>query len=402
MTRGVVIAGGGLAAQRCCETLRARGYGGPVRVVCAEPEPPYDRPPLSKQLLAGTMAESDVVLRPRAWYEDHGVELLLGARARALRPGARALALSDGRELRYDRLLLATGGRARTLPALEGFANVHVLRSLADARRLRARLLPGARLAVVGAGFIGLEAAATARGLGVEVTVLEALPAPLAHVLGSRLARWLAELHRAEGVDLRTSCRLAAACGNGRVEELVLADGRRVACDAVLVAVGMEPATSWLAGSGLGAAGGVPTDGAGRTSLRHVYAAGDAAAPFDPRAGAHARSEHWDAAARQGAAAARAMLGADPGAPTLPTFWSDQYGVRIQLAGHPRGADGLRLEGDPAQRDFSALLTRAGRPVAGFAAGRPRALARLRRAILDAGGAPGTREPAPSAEMEAA
>ena len=378
---GVLIVGGGLAAQRCAETLRRRGYEGTVRMVCAEPDPPYDRPPLSKELLAGTVAEETVAYRPAWWYEEKKVELLLGARAEALDPATRTVRLDSGAELGYEKLLIATGSAARQLPFLKGFENVHSLRTLSDARALRQELAPGARLAVVGAGFIGQEVAATARGLGVEVTMIEALETPLAPILGAELGAWFAELHRGEGVRMLTGAMLESASGRGgRLEQLVLAGGERIACDAAVVGVGTAPATAWLAGSGLDEKG-VRTDTAGRSSLPGVFAAGDASVRFDPRFGNHARTEHWDAAAWQGAAAAKAMLGEYPGTPPLPSFWSDQYGLRVQSVGHPHLGDAVVIEGNPAARDFEAVFLRSGVLVAGLAVGRPRAIPVLRKRI---------------------
>jgi NADPH-dependent 2,4-dienoyl-CoA reductase/sulfur reductase-like enzyme len=376
---GIVLVGGGLASQRAAETLRRRGYDGPLRMVCGEPEAPYDRPPLSKAVLAGAAADDSVALRDRGWYGENGVELMLGARAQRLDAERRELVLAGGERLRYGQLLIATGGAARQLPFLR-HDNVHALRTLADVRALRAELRPGSRLVIVGAGFIGQEVAATARRLGVEVTIVEALAAPLAPILGEELGRWFAGLHAEEGVQLICGAMVAEASGGERVEELVLADGRRLACDTVVVGVGTVPATAWLRGSGLDESG-VRVDVCGRTGLPGVYAAGDASVPFDPRFGEHARTEHWDAAAWQGAAAARAMLGEYPGAPPLPSFWSDQYGVRIQSVGHPHRADAVAIEGDPATRDFEAVFSSGGRPVAGLAVGRPRSIPRLRKQI---------------------
>jgi NADPH-dependent 2,4-dienoyl-CoA reductase/sulfur reductase-like enzyme len=377
---GIVIVGGGLAAQRCAESLRRRGYEGRVRMVCAEPAPPYDRPPLSKELLAGEVEEESVAYRSAGWYEEKRVELALGTRAIGLDSGARRVVLDSGGELPYGQLLIATGGGARRLPFLEGYENVHYLRTLADARRLRAELGAGVRLAIVGAGFIGQEVASTARRLGAEVTMIEALETPLAPILGEEVGGWFAGLHREEGVRVLTGTMLEGARGDGRVEELLLAGGEPLACDAVVVGVGTVPATEWLEGSGL-EPGGVPTDTAGRTALPGVFAAGDATLPFDPRFGAHARTEHWDAAAWQGAAAAKAMLGEYPGTPPLPSFWSDQYGLRIQYVGHAHHADAVSLDGDPAERDFEAVFTRGGIPVAGLAVGRPRAIPALKKRI---------------------
>ena len=377
---GVVIVGGGLAAQRCAEALRRRGYDGSVRLVCAEPEPPYDRPPLSKELLSGAIDEQALSYRPAWWYREREVELLLGARAVGLDAATRRLRLDTGASLPYGKLLIATGGSARRLPFLEGYENVHYLRTVEDARRLRANLAAGARLAVVGAGFIGQEVAATARGLGAEVTMIEALQTPLAQILGERLGRWFAALHSDEGVRVLTGAMLEGARGERRVEELLLAGGTTIACDAVVVGVGTAPAAAWLQGTGLEQTG-IRTDTAGRTTLPAVFAAGDVTVPFDPRFGAHARTEHWDAAAWQGAAAAKAMLGEYPGTPPLPSFWSDQYGLRIQYVGHAHHSDGVVFEGDPAGRDFEAVFTRAGAPVAGLTVGRPRAIPALRKRI---------------------
>jgi 3-phenylpropionate/trans-cinnamate dioxygenase ferredoxin reductase subunit len=380
MSDGIVIAGGGLAAQRCCETLRAKGWAGAIRVVCAEPLPPYDRPPLSKELLAGEMPVEALALRPRDWYREHEVDLILGTRATALDLGERRLELSVAAALRYERLLIATGAAPRPLPLLEGYSNAGPLRTLADTRRLEHVLRMHGRLAVVGAGFIGLEVAATARARGAEVTIVEAAAAPLAAVLGTKLGSWFAELHRAEGAEVLTGARIDRVRGRNRVRELVLADGRRIACDHVLVGVGVDAATRWLAGSGLDPAG-VPVDPCGRTDAPDVFAAGDAARPYDPALGRHVRTEHWEAAARQGAAAARAMLGLEP-APIPPAgFWSDQYGTRVQYVGYATEADRVVVDGDPAGRDFQAEFTRAGATVAVLLAGRPRALAEARRRV---------------------
>ena len=378
----MVIVGGGLAAQRAAETLRRRGYEGRVRIVCAEPDPPYDRPPLSKEVLAGTATDETVAFRAPEWYRDMEVELLLATTAVGLDPGAHRVLLASGGELDYGALLIATGGAPRRLPLLD-HENVHTLRTLEDTRRLRAELRPGTRLAIVGAGFIGQEVAATARRLGVEVTIVEALETPLERILGVRLGSWFADLHAEEGVEVITGVSLIGVRGRDRVEELILQDSRRLRrlrCDSVLVGVGTEPATGWLAGSGLDP-GAVRVDDCGRTEAPDVYAAGDVSAPFDSRSDSHARTEHWGAAAWQGAAAAKAMLGEEPGVAPMPSFWSDQYGIRIQCVGHPHLADEATIEGTPDDRDFEALLTRAGVPVAGLAVGRPRAIPVLRDLI---------------------
>ncbi len=280
-TDGIVVAGGGLAAQRCAETLRRSGYDGPIRVLCAETHRPYDRPPLSKELLQGTCAQDELGFRDRDWYAEHDVELLLGARASALSPADRRVKLSTGESLRYERVLIATGSRPRTLPMLDGLSNVSVLRTVDDATALRDVIAHGAHLAIVGAGFIGQEVAATARRLGAEVTMIEAAPTPLYGILGEQLGRWFAELHSAEGVTVIVGTTIEGVEANGRVQALTLSDGRRIEPDHVVVGVGAQAEIDWLAGSGVSCNGGVHVDLHGRTTTPHVFAAGDAAATFD-------------------------------------------------------------------------------------------------------------------------
>ncbi len=347
-------------------------------MVCEEAVRPYDRPPLSKELLAGQ--DKRLSFREHDWYADNDVTLLLGERASGLDPAAQVLTLASGEELAYDELLIATGAAPRTIPATHRFENSFALRTLADAEALRSQLTPGSRLAIVGAGFIGLEVASTARKLGVHVEIVEAADTPLSAILGPRLGRWFADMHAGEGVSLSLSTSVSEFRGNGRVEELILSDGRSVECDALVVAIGVAPALEWLAGSPLDPHG-IAVDAAGRTSLPNVYAAGDAARPWEPALGSHVRSEHWEAAAAQGAAAAEAMLGLEQASRAPASFWSDQYGVRIQYLGHAALADSVAIDGDPAARDFTALFTRRGKPVAALLAGRPRAHAEVRRLI---------------------
>lgn len=376
---GVVIVGGGLAAQRCLETLRGRGFGGRIAMVCGEAELPYDRPPLSKGVLAGELDEAEVGFRPARWYADQLVELTF-RRAVRVDTKRRRVRLDDARELAYEDLVIATGSAPRLLRPLEGYSNVHYLRTIADARRLRAELRKGGRLAVIGAGFIGQEVASTARAAGAEVTIVEALPAPLGSVLGERVGRALMKMHSDEGVDVRLSSALEGARGNGTVEELQLSGGERVDCDLVVVGIGVAPDASWLEGSGLGTDG-VITDSDGRTKLPHVFAAGDVTQAFDHRIGRLRRSEHWDAAARQGSAVARSILDerAEPAPP--PSFWSDQYGVRIQYFGHAELSDETTVEGRTDDRRFAVVYTRRGRPIGVLTVDEPRAFARLRREI---------------------
>jgi 3-phenylpropionate/trans-cinnamate dioxygenase ferredoxin reductase component len=377
----IVIVGGGLAGQRCAEALRRDGYGGALRMVCAERHRPYDRPPLSKELLANGAGAESVAFRAPDWYETQSVDLLLGLPAVGVDLARRRIELADGTSLGYRQLVVASGSRPRTLPMLDRFENVSVLRSVDDCLRLREVLASRPRLSVIGGGFIGQEVAATARSLGAEVTIIEAAAAPLISVLGAELGGWFVALHEAEGVEVLTSCAVAGCVGNGRVESLQLSNGRTVATDHVLVGVGVVPQVAWLAGSGLAGPDGVPADSAGRTAAEGVMAIGDAAATFDPLTGAHVGGSHWEAAGRQAVRAARAMLGLEPGPAPLTSFWTDQYGIRIQYLGHARLADRLVLDGDPAQRDFIATFLRSGEPVAGLIVGRPRALSAVRKLI---------------------
>lgn len=378
----VVVAGGGLAAQRCVETLRRCGYDESITMVCAEAHRPYDRPPLSKAVLAGAEADATLAFRAQEWYRDQSVELRLGVAAAGLDTDRRRLTLSDGDELPYDQLLIATGARPRRLGLLGGFANVTTLRNLEDARELRAALGAGGRLAIVGAGFVGQEVTVAARAAGVETSVIELAQLPLEGLLGTAVATWLADLHRSEGVRMLLGARLTGARGGDRVEALTLDDGREIACDHVLVGVGVTPDLEWLAGSGL-AIDGVPVDVDGRSACAGVYAAGDAAATFDPALGRRVAGAHWESAGRQGSRAAKAMLGLGPGPLPASSFWSDLYGTRIQYLGHASLADDVQIDGDPAERDFAATFTRAGRAVAALLVGRPRQLPTA-RALLSA------------------
>jgi 3-phenylpropionate/trans-cinnamate dioxygenase ferredoxin reductase subunit len=376
---GVVIAGGGLAAQRAAETLRRGGYDGRLRMICAERHRPYDRPPLSKEVLAGV---EHGTFRAAAWYEEHGVELELGVAAAGLDCRERAVTLADGHELRYDRLLIATGSRPRRLTLLDGFANVHTLRTRDDAHALRAALADGGRLVIVGAGFIGQEVAAAAARAGVHATIVEAAAAPLQALLGADVGAWFAQLHRSQGVDVILGAEIAATEGARHVEALTLSDGRRLACDHVVVGAGVDPDLAWLAGSGLDPTG-VAVDADGRTAAPDVFAAGDAAATYDPVLRRHVPGGHWESAVRQGVAAARAMLGREPQRSAPASFWSDLYDTRVQYLGNARLADRTAIDGDPAARDFTITFTRDGRPVAVLLVGRPHELPNA-RALLAA------------------
>lgn len=375
-TNRLVIVGGGLAAQRCCETLRTTGDDRPVTLLAAEPVRPYDRPPLSKEVLAG--GDGEVAFRPAGWYAERDIALRLGTAARTLDAGRRVVVVAGGEHVPYGDLLIATGAEPRALPGLARFENVQTLRTLDDALRLRGALARGGPLAVVGAGLIGLEAAATAARLGIEVTVIEAGPRPLVGILGPRAAAWLTARHRAAGVVVRTATTVTAAHGGDAVEALELADGTRVPCAHVLVAIGVRPATTWLAGTGLDPSG-VAVDGAGRTSLPGVFAAGDAACSPDPLTGRPTPGGHWEAAVRGGSAVADTLLGrpARPAGP--PSFWSDEHGVRLRCVGDPRDAEEHVAHGDLAGTEFELDHLRDGMTTAVLLANRPPSALRAAR-----------------------
>ncbi len=395
----VLIAGGGLAAQRCCETLRRLGFDGRIVMLCEEPRAPYDRPPLSKAVLTDGREPHELALRPAEWYPENDVELLLGVAASDLdiaerrvvlrqRGGARHGAQGSARgggALRWRRLVIATGSSPRRLPGVALGGTVHELRTLVDALALRAALREGGgRLVVLGAGLVGMEVASSARALGLEVTLIEAAPTPLGRALPPALGRWMARLHRGHGVDVRLARSVERVEVRRRTATLQLSDGSTVRADTVLVAAGTAPATEWLAASGLGP-GSIPTDRGGRTRLPGVYAAGDAACFPDPYLGERAPTQHWEAAVRQGAAVARSIVGLEPSAPVPPMFWSDQHGQRIQLVGHAPPQCEIELDGDPESGEpFTAWIRRGGLPAAALLVNRPDALPRARRWIAGA------------------
>ena len=387
----VLIAGGGLAAQRCCETLRRGGFDGRIVVLCDEPRSPYDRPALSKAVLMGEREVSTLAYREPRWYDEHEIELLLGTAARELDATAHLVELQDGSCLRYGQLLIATGSRPRPLPLFGESERVHELRTAADAQRLRATLASGSGgLAVIGAGLIGLEVASAARALGLDVIVIEAAPTPLARALPRALGVWIAWLHREHGVDMRLATAVAGVVHGPHDVRMKLSDGSQVTAARILLAVGTVPATEWLASSGLGP-GAIHVDEGGRTDLPDVYAAGDAACYPGPNPQQRIPTQHWEAAARQGATVARLLLGLEPLPAPPPMFWSDQHGRRIQLVGHVPDSCEVELDGDPAASDFIAWLTHTELPPAAMLVNRPDALPQARARIAASHPHPTTR-----------
>jgi 3-phenylpropionate/trans-cinnamate dioxygenase ferredoxin reductase subunit len=349
----IVIAGAGLAGSRCAETLRALGFEGRIVLVGDERMPPYERPALSKQFLRGEREPGELALRPPAFWAEQGIDLVLGRRITALRAG---LAVTDdGDELGWDRFVVATGARPRRMP-LPALQEVHVLRTIRDAERLRSALEPGQRLAIIGGGFVGAEVASTARSLGVEVTVLEASEAPFEGLLGSEVARLLAERSRSYGVDLRVGSTTTGlrTDARGKLAAVQLADGPEIACDAALVAVGVEPVREL----------------AGASSPRHVHVCGDAAGG----------PGHWTSAAVDGAAVAHRLLGVEPPPRPPSFFWSDQFGLRLQLAGDTRGTSTVELDGD-GDSFLARYYGEDGRLLAVLGANRSTEIGKLRREL---------------------
>ncbi|MDC0770534.1 NAD(P)/FAD-dependent oxidoreductase [Streptomyces sp. HD] len=381
--RSVAVVGASLAGLSAARSLRKQGYDGRLVVIGDELHRPYDRPPLSKEFLAGTLGEAELALE--ADDEDLGAEWLLGVRAAGLDHARRVVRLADGQEVRADGVVIATGAVARTLPGSEGLAGVHTLRTLDDARALRDELARGGRLVVIGGGFIGAEVASTAYALGLDVTVVEAAPTPLAGPLGETMGAIVSALHADHGVRLECGVGVKGLSGETRVDAVLLEDGRTVPADIVVVGVGARPCVEWLEGSGIALDDGVKCGADGRTSLAGVVAVGDCANWYDPRAGYHRRVEHWTGARERPDAAVATLLAGgavEPGVPRPPYFWSDQYGVKIQFAGHAAGADSVTIEAGAADdRDVLAVYRLAGNPVAVLGMNQPRLFTRWRKQL---------------------
>ena len=373
MSRRIVIVGAGLAGSHCAQTLRAEGFDGSITLVGEEPHQPYERPALSKEFLAGTREEL-LLQAPTAWAELE-IDLELGVRVQRIDTKRRLASTARG-DLVWDALVLATGARARR-PAAFGGSGVHVLRTLDDAQRLRAELVPGRRLAIVGSGFVGTEVASTAVELGVDVTIVDLASLPFERTLGPEVGRLLANRYREHGVDLRLEAGVERVLrrSDGTLRGLRLSNGTALEGDLVLVAVGAEPAGELLRGTGP-----IETDEGGRTLLPYVYACGDVAAPWSAEHARHVRLEHWTSAAGQAAAVARAILGREPAASPTPYFWSDQFGLRLQHVGSAEGWERIVLDGHETSL-AARYLAQDGRLVAALLVNRPQQVGALRREL---------------------
>lgn len=373
MPRRVLIVGAGLAGSRCAQTLRAECFDGEITLVGEELHPPYERPALSKEFLVGT--RSELALQPPAYWEDNEIRLRLGTRVDRVEVAQRVV-WTAGESIGWDALVLATGARPRRLPGLSG-PGVHVLRTLADARSLRAQLIPGRRLVIAGAGFIGTEVASTALTLGLEVTLVDKGRLPFEGTLGAEVGRLLAHRYRAHGVDLRPET-LVTRLGRdsaGALRGVALSSGTELACDLLLVAAGAEPTGELLA-----LPAGIATDEAGRTALPGVYACGDAAAPWHPALARHLRLEHWSSAFHQAATVARTILGRETTSAPSPYFWSDQFGFRLQHVGVPAGWTHVDLDAGADSLEAHYLAS-DDRLIAALLVNKPHAVSTLRRRL---------------------
>jgi 3-phenylpropionate/trans-cinnamate dioxygenase ferredoxin reductase subunit len=364
----IVVVGGGLAAGTTVSQLREGGYDGPLTVFTDEPLPPYERPPLSKDLLLGKGSADDALVHEQGWYDEHDVDLRLGTRVTALDLSTKEV-VADGERVAYDQVVLATGSRPRRLAmADDSGAPVTYLRTMSNSLALKEHLHDGAHIGIIGGGWIGLEVAAAARSNGAAVTLLEALDNPLERVLGAEVGAIFADLHREHGVDLRTSVHVTGIERSGDGALVHLREGDSVRCDLLVVGVGVEPVVELAGEAGLNLDNGIRTDAHLRTSDASVYAAGDVANADHPVLGRPVRVEHWDTAIKHGRVVAANLLGQDTVHDALPYFFTDQYDLGMEYVGNsgPDGFDRVVVRGDPSGLDFTAWWLRGDEIVAGM------------------------------------
>lgn len=382
MAEHLVIVGGGQAAAQVAQSLRQQNYSGAITLVGEEPFPPYQRPPLSKKYLAGELARERLFLRPAAFYAEKAITLVTGTRAEELDLAARRVRLGDGRALTYDRLLLATGSRVRRLEAPGAtLSGVHYLRTIADVDAIAAELTPGARVALVGAGYIGLEVASVLRQKGFDVTVLEAAERVLARVVGPEVSAFYARCHADAGVAIHCRTGVRALRGTTRVEAVEATDGRVFPCDIAIVGVGVLPNVELASAAGLACDNGIVVDEYARTADPNVVAAGDCTS--HPLAGRRVRIESVPNAVHQGKVAAATIAGTPSAYSEVPWFWSDQYDLKIQIVGLSAGYEEVVIRGDPATRSFAAFYLRAGELLAVDAVNSPREFLAAKKLVAE-------------------
>ncbi len=373
MSEHFVIVGGGQAAAQAAQTLRQEAPDARITLFGEEPEAPYQRPPLSKKYLAGALPRERLLLRPRSFYDERSIALELGCRVVAIDRGAHRLHLGDGRTVPYDRLLLATGSRARRLsvPGAE-LPGTHYLRTVADVDRIRAALDGARRVVLIGAGYIGLEAAAVLVERGLDVTVLEAAERPLARVVCAEVARFYHDYHARHGVKLSYGAAVVELLGTRQVEAVATADGARHDCDLAIVGIGIEPNVELASDAGLECDNGIVVDRCARTADEAVFAAGDCANQPDLEGTRRVRLESVPNAVHQSKIAALGMLGRPTPYAEVPWFWSDQYDLKLQIAGLSAGYDAVVLRGAPETKSFAAYYLARGRVIAVDAVNSPR------------------------------
>lgn len=377
----VVIVGASVAGVATADALRKAGHDGGVTLIDADRHLPYDKPPLSKAALKPDWDARKCLLRPEQHYREKGIDLVLGQAVRSLDPVRPAVKLAGGDEIGGDAVVIATGVRARQLSGMPELRGVHTIRSLDDSVALSRELAGAPRLVIVGGGFIGAEVASVAADLGANVTIVEARERPFQHLFGAEVAASLARRHDRHGVRLLCGKGVERLVGETRVEQVVLTDGTVLDADVVLLGLGAEPVVDWLGGSGVRLGNGVVCDDSGRTNRQDVYAAGDVAAWWHP-AGRHVRVEHWTTAKEQGTAVARAILGASAPAPSVPYFWSDQYGSRLQFLGTSDGYDSSQvIHGSLGTDEYVVLYRKAGTVIGALGLGATRELMRCRALI---------------------
>lgn len=360
----VVVVGAGHGGGNVVALLRQYGFAGPITLLGAEPAAPYHRPPLSKAWLKGAASADSLALKPADFYAAQNITLRLGQAVEAVDRAARRVHLADASTLDYDTLILATGAHARPLPLAGGaLPNVLTLRNMADADRLKHALGAGKRLVVIGGGYIGLECAASARALGADVVVIERTPRLLERVASAPIADFLQRRHEDQGVRFVLGAQIEAFEGEQAVTAVALVDGRRFACDAVLVGIGALPNTALAGQAGLACDDGITVDADCRTSDPHIFAIGDAVRRPHPLYGRSLRLESVPSALEQAKRAAAAITGREPGAAEVPWFWSDQYDLKLQITGLPFDADTVVVRGDPAAGKFGVYHLRDGHVV---------------------------------------
>jgi 3-phenylpropionate/trans-cinnamate dioxygenase ferredoxin reductase component len=362
MARRFVIVGASLAGATAAITLSEEGADGTVTLIGAEREPPYERPPLSKAYLRGEIPFDKALVRPAAFYTEHGIETMFGTRATRIDPSAQFVELEDHRRVPFDTLLIATGGRNRRISIPGGdLEGIYGLRTIQDADRIRQEMVAGRRVVVVGMGFIGSEVAASLRQKGLDVVAIDPSKTPLFRVLGEAVGQTIADLHRAHGVRTIFEDTVAAFEGSGRVTHVVTKGGQRLECDFVVVGIGIEPAVDMLEGSGIVVNNGVVVDEYCETNVRGVFAAGDIANHYHPIFDRRIRVEHWQNAIKQGAAAARNMLGRRTVYDEIHWFWSDQYDANLQYAGFHTTWEQLVVRGRLDSGSYLACYVNDGR-----------------------------------------